>query len=254
MRKDSGAILKTGEAGLVLIKSFECCRLNAYKCVSTEQYYTIGYGHYGPDVAAKMTIAKEQADNYLKADVNKFEKYVNETGLNLNQNQFDALVSFTYNCGAGNLKKLLANRSLSQVADALLQYNKSGGVVLSGLTKRRNAERELFLSDAPNENASIISQQLDENENDEEFVAGTYQLLKTLNVRSGAGLNYKVKQKNELSDNAKKECNDNGQLLAGTKVTIKQVIKNEDGIWGIIPSGYIAMKQGGNVYVAKYQQ
>lgn len=138
--------MKTSSNGLALIKKFEGCKLTAYKCVSTEKYYTIGYGHYGSDVTAGMTITQAQATAYLKSDVTKFENYVNALNLSLTQNMFDALVSFTYNCGNANLKKLVANRTVLQIADALLLYNKSGGKVLAGLTKRRQAERELFLT------------------------------------------------------------------------------------------------------------
>ena len=63
----------------------------------------------------------------------------------LSQNQFDALVSFSYNCGAGNLKKLVTGRTLPEIADAMLLYNKAGGKVYDGLTRRRKAERELFM-------------------------------------------------------------------------------------------------------------
>ena len=136
--------MKISENGLNLIKSFESCKLKAYKCVSTEKYYTIGWGHYGADVKADMVITQEQADSMLISDVAKYEKYVNATGLELNQNQFDALVSFTYNCGNGNLKKLINNRTLPEISNALLLYNKSGGKVLAGLTRRRKAEKMLF--------------------------------------------------------------------------------------------------------------
>lgn len=63
----------------------------------------------------------------------------------LNQNQFDALTSFCYNCGNGSLQKLVSGRDAATIADKLLAYNKGGGKVLAGLTKRRNEERELFL-------------------------------------------------------------------------------------------------------------
>lgn len=139
--------MTTSTNGINLIKQFEGCRLTAYKPVAAEQYYTIGYGHYGADVTAGMTITQAQADAYLKSDLAKYEKSVNALGLTLTQNQFDALVSFTYNCGAGNLKKLVNNRTLTEIADALLLYNKGSGQVLAGLTKRRKAERELFLKD-----------------------------------------------------------------------------------------------------------
>lgn len=139
--------MKTSTNGLNLIKSFEGCRLIAYKPVSTEKYFTIGYGHYGSDVKENMVISQEQADRYLQQDLQKFENYVNQycEKLNLNQNQFDALVSFTYNCGPGNLKKLIEGRTISQIADAMLQYNHAGGKELAGLTRRRKAERELFI-------------------------------------------------------------------------------------------------------------
>ena len=135
----------TSKAGIELIKQFEGCRLKAYKAVSTEHFYTIGYGHYGSDVSKDMTITKDEAEAFLRKDLLKFESAVNRLGLNINQNQFDALVSFTYNCGQANLRTLVRNRTLSQIADAMLLYNKSGGKVLAGLTKRRKAERELFL-------------------------------------------------------------------------------------------------------------
>ena len=138
--------MKTSQAGINLIKSFEGCRLKAYKPVSTERYWTIGYGHYGADVKQGMTITQAQADSFLVADLSKFEGYVNALGIQLNQNQFDALVSFAYNCGAGNLRTLCANRTLPQIAVKLLAYNKAGGKILSGLTRRRKEEQKLFNS------------------------------------------------------------------------------------------------------------
>lgn len=134
--------MKTSNKGIELIKSFEGCHLASYKCPSG--VWTIGYGHTA-GVYKGMSITQAKADEYLKADLAKYEKYVSNTGLKLNQNQFDALVSFTYNCGQSNLKKLINGRSLSQIAEALLLYNKSRGKVLSGLVRRRKSERALFL-------------------------------------------------------------------------------------------------------------
>lgn len=130
--------------GLDLIKRFEGLRLKAYKAVSTEKYYTIGYGHYGSDVKEGMVIIQQQADEYLKKDVASAVSAVNNTNLILNQFQFDALVSFTFNCGKANLTRLIKNRTLDEISDALLLYNKSGGKVLQGLVNRRKAEKELF--------------------------------------------------------------------------------------------------------------
>lgn len=96
-----------------------------------------------------MTITQAQAEEYLKQDVAKFEKYVNNATYvpitaALTQNQFDALVSFAYNCGAGNVKKLCKGRTAAQIATAMLQYCKANGKVLAGLKRRREAEQKLF--------------------------------------------------------------------------------------------------------------
>lgn len=137
--------MKTGQAGLNLIKQYEGCKLNAYKCPAG--IWTIGYGHTS-GVTAGQKITQEQADAYLIADVAKFETNVNKyyDKYKWNQNEFDALVSFAFNIGS--IDKLTANgtRERSIIAEKILLYNKAAGKVLSGLTKRRAAERELFLS------------------------------------------------------------------------------------------------------------
>lgn len=115
----------------------------AYRCPAG--VWTIGYGHTA-GVKKGQVITQAQADSFLRDDLAKYEKYVISTGLSLNQNQFDALVSFAYNCGQGNLKKLIKGRTLAEIADAMLLYNKGGGKVLAGLVKRRKAEQQLFLS------------------------------------------------------------------------------------------------------------
>lgn len=137
--------MRTGEAGINLIKSFEGLRLQAYKPVETEKYYTIGYGHYGADVKHDMVISNAYAEALLRLDLDKFERAVNSYERNWNQNQFDALVSFTFNCGVANLKRLVTNRTNAQIANAIVKYNKAGGKVLKGLVRRRKAEQELFL-------------------------------------------------------------------------------------------------------------
>ena len=140
---------RLGSAGLELIKSFEGCRLTAYKPVSTEKYWTIGWGHYGDDVKRGMTITQEQADQLLLEDVADSVAAVNNPiycplTAKLNQNQFDALVSFTFNCGDGSLKNLCKNRTLEEIAAKIPAYNKAGGKVLTGLVRRRAAEQALF--------------------------------------------------------------------------------------------------------------
>jgi GH24 family phage-related lysozyme (muramidase) len=140
--------MKIGNSGLSLIKTFEGCRLTAYKAVSTEEYYTIGWGHYGSDVYNGETITQSMADIMLITDLIKYENYVNNKAyvpVELNQNQFDALVSFCYNCGAGSLKQLCKNRTTSQISTSIYYYNKSSaGVTLQGLINRRVAEIKLF--------------------------------------------------------------------------------------------------------------
>lgn len=139
--------LSISNNGLALIKKFEGCRLTAYKAVSTEKYWTIGWGHYGSDVKQGQTITQAQADAFLKSDCSSAEKSVNSySKYNWNQNQFDALVSFTFNCGSGNLKTLLNNgqRTITEISAKITAYNKSGGKVLQGLVNRRAAEKELF--------------------------------------------------------------------------------------------------------------
>ena len=134
--------------GLELIKRFEGCRLTAYKAVPTEKYYTIGYGRYSPSITPGMTITQEQAENWLIEDLAKFEKKVDkyDSVYHWTSNERASMVSFCYN--VGNIDGLTAKgtRTKKQIADAMLNYNKSGGRVLAGLTKRRQAERELFLS------------------------------------------------------------------------------------------------------------
>lgn len=134
------------ENGLNLIKSFENCKLTAYKCLPTEKYYTIGYGHYGPDVTAGMKITEEQAEELLTQDCNKAIKNVNSfmSKYNFNQNQFDALVSFAFNIGSINRLTASGTRTLEQISSKITAYNKSGGRVIAGLVKRRAKEKELF--------------------------------------------------------------------------------------------------------------
>ena len=137
---------KIGQAGLALIKQYEGCRLAAYRCAAG--VWTIGYGHTA-GVHSGMTITQAQADAYLQQDIAKFEGYVNNPAYvpiteQLNQNQFDALTSFAFNLGAGNLRKLCKGRTAAQIARAMPSYNKAAGKVLAGLTRRRKAEQALF--------------------------------------------------------------------------------------------------------------
>ncbi|WP_275677139.1 glycoside hydrolase family protein [Neobacillus drentensis] len=138
--------MKISQTGIKLIQQFEGCLLVGYK--DAVGVPTIGWGHTG-GVVVGQRITQAKADELLKQDLKRFEDAVNKLGLKLNQNQFDALVSFAYNVGPGNLKKLVEGRSLNQVADNICLYCKAGGQTLNGLVKRRNAEKALFLKPVP---------------------------------------------------------------------------------------------------------
>lgn len=144
--------LRTNESGKNLIKSFESCRLTAYKDASGT--WTIGWGHTGTvdgkPIVSGMTITQEKADSLFDSDLVRFEKIVNayNSKYHFTSNEFSALVSFAYN--VGSIKQLTANgtRSKKAIADAMLKYVYSKGVKLNGLVRRRQKERELFLSDS----------------------------------------------------------------------------------------------------------
>ena len=139
--------MKTSKTGLDLIKHFEGCELYAYKCPAG--VWTIGYGHT-KGVEPGMQITEQDAEDMLKEELIEYESYINDlVTVGLNQNQFDAMVSWVYNLGAGNLKastllKVLNAGDYAGVPEQMLRWNKAGGKVLEGLTRRRQAEADLF--------------------------------------------------------------------------------------------------------------
>lgn len=149
--------MKTNDAGLALIKEFEGLRLEAYK--DPVGIWTIGYGHTAaagnPKPVKDLVITPAQADTILRRDLIQYENAVKEAvKVPLNENQFAALVSFTFNLGPGNLRKstLLQKLNARDYAGAAKQFpkwNRAGGQVLAGLTRRRKAEQALFLKPAP---------------------------------------------------------------------------------------------------------
>lgn len=141
--------MRTSEKGINLIKKFEGLRLTAYRCAANA--LTIGYGHT-KNVKEGDTITKAQADIMFNDDIFDVENHVNSVnekhGYNFNQNEFDALVSFTFNCGKLNLLKLIRDglRTKQQIAEAFMLYVNANGKPLKGLVNRRLAEKNLFLT------------------------------------------------------------------------------------------------------------
>ncbi|HAU5700622.1 TPA: lysozyme [Citrobacter freundii] len=146
--------MQISDKGIALIKEFEGCKLTAYQ--DSVGVWTIGYGWTQPvdgkPIRAGMTIKQETAERLLKTGLVSYESDVSRlVKVGLTQGQFDALVSFTYNLGSRALSTSTLLRKLNcgdytGSADEFLRWNKAGGKVLNGLTRRREAERALFLS------------------------------------------------------------------------------------------------------------
>uniref|UniRef100_Q3ASQ2 Lysozyme n=1 Tax=Chlorobium chlorochromatii (strain CaD3) TaxID=340177 RepID=Q3ASQ2_CHLCH len=142
--------MQTSDNGLNIIRQYEGLRLKTYFCPAGK--LTIGYGHTGTDVTSGMSITEAQANELLQEDVKRFATSVNKmVTTEVTQGMFDALISFSYNIGAGNLQKSTLLKKLNAgdkqgAADEFLKWNKSNGKPLAGLTARRTAERELFLA------------------------------------------------------------------------------------------------------------
>lgn len=142
--------LKTSPNGRKLIESFEGLSLHAYQ--DSVGVWTIGYGHTSaaglPHVRPGMIITQEQADQILSVDLGAVENDVNHhVTTTINQNQFDALVSFDFNTGAldrSNVLRSIDSGHFDQVEGDLMMWDHAGGRVLAGLARRREAEGRLF--------------------------------------------------------------------------------------------------------------
>ena len=159
--------MKISNVGLDLIKNFEGCQLKAYKCPA--DVVTIGFGETGKfaltgeKIVMGMSITEEQAKNSFRIALKPYEDAVNRLDAELNQNQFDALVSFCYNLGTGifkgSLENAIKNKNWSNVAAQMLLYNKArvNGklTVLKGLERRRQAESALFLKPCVKEDKQL---------------------------------------------------------------------------------------------------
>lgn len=139
--------MKISQEGIALIKKFEGCELKSYKCAAG--VWTIGYGHTTL-VEKNQEITQEEADIILLADLEVYEDAVNKAStVPLEQHQFDALVSWTFNLGGANLNastmlKVLNKGEYEEVPAQIKRWNKAGGKVLQGLIRRREAEALLF--------------------------------------------------------------------------------------------------------------
>ena len=144
--------MRTSRAGIDLIKEFEGLRLEAYRCPAG--LWTIGYGHTtaagAPVVKPGMTITAAEAERILARDLASYEAGVTRlVKVDISQGQFDALVSFAYNCGSGALERstLLKRVNACRFSDVpaeLMKWTKSGGRELPGLVRRRRAEAKLW--------------------------------------------------------------------------------------------------------------
>ena len=139
--------MNISKEGIALIKKFEGCELEAYKCAAG--VWTIGYGHT-KDVKDGDSITKEDAESMLVHELQEYCNAVDEAvKVDLDQNQFDALVSWTYNLGPNNLKSstmlgVLNQGKYDEVPVQIKRWNKASGEVKQGLIRRREAESLLF--------------------------------------------------------------------------------------------------------------
>lgn len=159
--------MRTGEEGIKLIKHFEGCHYKPYLCPAN--LYTVGYGHVLCPEQARLKLAdrktfslpkkydrkwsQEEVDDLLRKDLLRFENGVRRLlpAVPLTQNQFDALVSFSFNLGLGTLQRSSVRSALlrgdeERAIDTLLKYRRAGGKILRGLERRRVAEAALFFS------------------------------------------------------------------------------------------------------------
>lgn len=139
------------DRGLNFLKNHEGIRLVAYKPVPSEKYWTIGFGHCGPDVKPGMVITMQKALEFLKSDLGwVYWTIQKEVKVPLNQNQFDALVSFIYNIGGGAFRastalRLLNNGNYAKVPWGMALYNKDASKRINKvLVKRRAEEGAMF--------------------------------------------------------------------------------------------------------------
>jgi len=156
--------MKINKDGLELIKHFEGCYLSPYYCPAG--VLTQGYGHTGKDVKKGVNITQAQADKWLAEDMAEFEDAVTRlVKADLNENQFSALVSFSFNVGSGALARSTLLRCIhagdfKEAGRQFLRWDKAKGKRLKGLTRRREAEKKLFEKPATVEDITEVVKRL----------------------------------------------------------------------------------------------
>lgn len=142
--------MKISESGIRFIEKNEGVRLKAYQ--DEAHVWTIGAGHTGKHVHKGMVVTKERVDELLRIDAEHAENAVNHyVDWHLTQNEFDALVDFTFNLGSGALHKSTLIKKVNKgdmlgAADEFKRWVHAGGHISNGLVERRKRDKELFLS------------------------------------------------------------------------------------------------------------
>ena len=271
--------MKTNDEGINLIKSFEGCRLSAY--VDPVGIWTIGYGHT-KGIKKGMTITEQKATEYLKEDLTESENAVNKwmNKYSFNSNEFSALVSFTFNCGAGSLNNLVKNgaRTKQEIAKYITLYNKgANGKYLEGLARRRKAEKELFLKTVSETTSEPVAPALSDDtlydvavavckglygDNDERVTALTkagydakavekevnriykfgYILGQTYTIHVATFLNIRNLPNFDHSNIV-------GKIKGGKTITPKDIIRKGDIIWIYNGQGWCCARSGNVTYI-----
>lgn len=139
------------EAAANFLRDWEGLRLVPYKAVASEPYWTVGYGHYSKNIRAGERIDEIQAEIWLDADIKFAQTQLSAlVTVPVTLTQSTALISFVFNVGAGNFKRSTLRKELNagRIANAgyeFLRWNRAGGKVLDGLSRRRRAEKALFM-------------------------------------------------------------------------------------------------------------
>lgn len=139
--------MRLGDKGKKIIKKYDGCRLNWYELQDVGSG-AAGSRHYEPQMQEIKSMSEVEIEAFFERNIGRFEEYVEQTemGFTPNQNQFDALVSFTYNCGPASLKKLVDGRGPKEIAERMLLFCETKGSETKGSVERRRwEERRLFL-------------------------------------------------------------------------------------------------------------